>query len=450
MSKKLFTVGIDLALTGKHKAAIIGGGNEKPHYLRPFYSQPDELSSMLEHVRKYAGPDARIEFIMEPTSYAWYPVTRWLVARGYKVYLVRPEKVADLRRFLKKHAKTDNIDGKTLAMLGLYNKEDLYPARLLDDAHMSCDRLCRQRARFSAEMGSIKTRIKSHVGLAVPGLQATLSDMFNLMGIKILQRCMNPHTTVKLGFNRFAAMCEKARRGSIPKAELEKIYQTFVDASRLYKEAESNGPLELDFDDLQSEILMELDHLAFLEKRIQQLDTKIEALYEKIDPPKVLTSIRGVGPVIAAALTARIGNIQDFNNIGAFRSYCGLVPRKKQSSEKDQSGLRITKAGNRHLKQYLYMAAETARHWDPQFAQFYVRLRVEKCKHHKKAMVALANKMANRVYAVLKRSAANPEGEDVLYELRDLEGKAISKSRARQLALEILSKNRKERSAEAA
>lgn len=450
MSKQIFTVGIDLALTGKHKAVMVGSAEDKPHYLPSFYSRPDELSRMLEQVHKYAGHDARVEFIMEPTSHAWYPVTRWLMAHGYTVYLVRPERVADLRRYLKKHAKTDTIDGKTLAFLGQFDRDNLYSARLLDEQQMACDRLCRQRARFSADVGSVKTRIKSHVGLAIPGLQMVLKDIFNRMGLMILRRCMNPHTTVNLGFKRFAKMCEKAHQGSISQAELEKVFQAFVDASQLYKEAERNEPLELDFDVLQSEILLELAHLEFMEKQVKQLDKKIEALYEKIDPRKVLTSMQGIGPTIAAALTAKIGDIRDFKNIGAFRCYCGLVPRKKQSSNTDQQGLRITKAGNRYLKQYLYLAAETARQWDPQFAQIYVHLRVEKNKHHKKTMVALANRMANRVYAVLKRAAANPESKDVFYELRDLKGAPISKARARELALEILSKNRKERSTEAA
>lgn len=62
----------------------------------------------------------------------------------------------------------------------------------------------------------------------------------------------------------------------------------------------------------------------------------------------------------------------------------------------------ITKAAQKLLKKYLYMAAETARQYDPEFAAFYDRL-TKKGFHHLQAVCALANKMAGRVYALMNR-----------------------------------------------
>jgi transposase len=352
--------------------------------------------------------------------------------------------VADLRRYLGKHHKSDTIDAKTLVWLGQHDRDNLFPARLQTERQTACFRMCKQRARFVADVSRIKTRIRDLAELAVPGLHAQLGDFFSQMGRKLLRGYMNPHRTARLGLERFCRMCEQAHHGPIAQEDLRSLFQVFVDASRLYSEAGTAQELDLGFEVLQAEIAAELRHMTFLEPKIQKLDPMIDKLYEQIDPRKVLTAIQGIGPIIGAALTSKIGNIDNFKNIAAFRCHCGLIPRKKQTSKTDREGMKITKAGNRYMKLYLYMAAESARQWDPEFAQFYSRLVGRGKKHHKKAIVALANKMANRVYAVMKRAARNPEASEALYQLRDLQGRAVSKTEARRIALEILRQRKEE------
>lgn len=445
MEPRVITVGIDLALRSKHTAVMQAPG-EKPRNLRPFPTRPQDLSAMLEQVQSKAGTSEKIEFIMEPTSNAWFPVSRWLMARGMQVYLVRPEKVADLRRYLRKHHKSDTIDAKTLVWLGQRDRDNLFPARLQTEEQTACFRMCKQRARLVADVSRIKTRIGDLAELAVPGLHGQLRDLFSQMGRRLLRKYMNPHRTARLGLERFCRMCEQAHHGPIDRKDLKSLFEVFVDASQLYRQAAESGGLDLDFDVLQREITGELTHLTFLEPQIQKLDPMIEKLYEQIDPRKVLMAIQGIGPIIGAAITSKIGNIDNFKNIAAFRCHCGLIPRKKQTSKTDREGMKITKAGNRYLKLYLYMAAECARQWDPEFAQFYSRLAGKAKKHHKKIIVALANKMAGRVYAVMKRAARNPDTQEALYQLRDLQGNAVSKTEARSLSLEILRRSKEERS----
>jgi len=434
MTDKTMTVGIDLALRSGHTAVAKIWGEETFHRLPSFHSHPEELASLVEKVSDLAGPEARITFTMEPTGNAWFPVARWLKLQGFEVYMVRPEKVADLRRYLSKHTKTDSIDAKALASMNRFDGDDLFPARLQSTEENACWRLCKQRARFAHQVGSIKTRVRDFVELAVPGLHAVLGDPFTQMGRKLLEENLNPHRVASTGLSAFVAFCRQGHRGPVAVEDLEKIFQVFDNASRLYAAAVGAVGHSVDFDLLQEEIGRELQMLCICEAFIEELDTKIAALYEQIDPDKILTSIQGIGPTIGAAITARVGNIRDFKSLKAFRSYCGFVPRKKQTSNTDRQGLRITKAANSLLKDYLYMAAETARHWDVEFAAFYDVLVYDRKKHHNKAMGALANKMVGRIYALLKRAAP--------YQLRDLQGQPITKAEARALVLEITSKRK--------
>ena len=439
MTDKVVTVGIDLALRSRHTAV----GEEMFHRLPSFHSRPEELAALVEKAQSLGGVSARIEFIMEPTGNAWFPVAHWLKARGYGVYMVRPEKVADLRRYLSKHTKTDGIDANTLASMNRFDGDVLFPVRLQSTQQNACWRLCKQRARYAHQVGSIKTRVRDFLELAVPGLHAVLGDPFTQMGRKLLEENLNPHRVASMGLSAFVKFCRQGHRGPVAVEDLEKIFQAFQNASRLYTVAAGADERSLDFDLLQEEIGRELQMLRILEAFVEELDTKIAALYEQIDTDKILTSIQGIGPAIGAAITARVGNIGDFKSIKGFRSYCGFVPRKKQTSKTDRQGMKITKAANSLLKDYLYMAAETARHWDVEFAAFYDRLVHVGKKHHNKAMGALANKMAGRVYVLLKR-ADNPKRKtDAAYQMRDLQGQPISKAEARKLALEISGKRKK-------
>jgi hypothetical protein len=76
----------------------------------------------------------------------------------------------------------------------------------------------------------------------------------------------------------------------------------------------------------------------------------------------------------------------------------------------------------------LYLAAETARRFDPQLAAVYYRERVEKGHVHTQAVVAVATRLADRIWKVFTTGKA--------YELRDLEGKPITSEEARKLIQE--------------
>jgi len=72
-----------------------------------------------------AGPDVRLEVVIEPTGAAWLPVAVWFTRRGHVVHRVSTQKSADLRRFLSRHTKSNSIDASTLARLPLIDPDGL-------------------------------------------------------------------------------------------------------------------------------------------------------------------------------------------------------------------------------------------------------------------------------------------------------------------------------------
>lgn len=145
------------------------------------------------------------------------------------------------------------------------------------------------------------------------------------------------------------------------------------------------------------------EYLA-LDSAVRSLDSELEALVKAQPVCKRAMTVPGIGPINAAALYASIGNGRSFQNGRHFAAWCGLVPRQNSTGGKTVLG-GITKRGNRHLRQLLIHGARSALMWAEKrdrpdaLLRWAVRLKTE--KHYNKATVALANKMARVVWAVI-------------------------------------------------
>jgi transposase len=195
---------------------------------------------------------------------------------------------------------------------------------------------------------------------------------------------------------------------------LERIYEVSLSTTRIYDGMMSQSRLPFDFAQLEEEVRIELDLLEDEENKIRWIEIAIAAVYQQIDPEHYLMSPQGIGKAVAPAILGIIGDVSRFPSIDAFRGYFGFVPKKNQSSSREKKGLRIRKAAQSLLKKYMFLAAETARRYDPEFAVFYDRL-IKRGLHHYQAVCTLANKMAGRLYALLKRmQRAENTGQEVV------------------------------------
>ena len=154
----------------------------------------------------------------------------------------------------------------------------------------------------------------------------------------------------------------------------------------------------------------------------------IQPLYCQLYPDRLLESLPGVGLSSAATYMAFIHYISRFPTIEKFRKWCGIVPRSKQSGEAEAKAMSITQAGPNLIKATLFLNAEVARQWDGQIAAIYHTQMVDYGKHHIQAVCACATHLANRIYAILSQQRP--------YQLRDLDGKPISKEESRALCLQ--------------
>jgi transposase len=430
---------MDLGIGTPHRVAVLDGAERrgKPFSIEVSREGLDELLR-----RATEGVDGPVKIVMEPTGLAWVPVAAYMAAAGHQVHLVKPQKVGQLRKFLKQHVKSDSMDAETNARLPQVDPEGVNELQLPTPDQMALQRLVKRRERLSQEVGDQKRRVHALMVMVNPPLMAALGESaFSQAARALYRKHADPETVVKMGREKLKKFWNKHGQGAVDEKLIDRVFQACSTSAELYAELRRNQKLPFDYADVQQELGAELDWMEHAETEVARLEGSITTLYDRWDPDHTLQQISGIGAIIAPSIEALIGNVGRFHNTRQFISYSGLCPRKKQSGLSDPAQP-ITKAGQRLLKKYFYLAADVARQWDPEFAAYYAR-RYARGDHHNHILIALARKMALRVYALLKRRErarqASSDGlaQPVRFVLRDPEGGApVDKKQARALIVE--------------
>lgn len=143
-----------------------------------------------------------------------------------------------------------------------------------------------------------------------------------------------------------------------------------------------------------------------LQKGIKSIETEmqkiIEADQDLKNSYKKVTSVIGVGPVIAIKCIAETDNFVKFDNPRKFSCHCGLAPFPYQSGSSVKGKTKTHFLRDKSLKAVLTKGAITAIQYDPQLKAYYNR-KVKDGKHHMSVINAVANKLVLRIFAVAKR-----------------------------------------------
>ncbi len=143
--------------------------------------------------------------------------------------------------------------------------------------------------------------------------------------------------------------------------------------------------------------------LEQLEKELAQLETKLESLVRTTQEEQLeqLTSIPGVGKKTAMLLIVLTNGFSSFENARQLCCFTGLTPTIRQSGTSVRGRSRISKVGNRKLRNLLFMCSFTACRNNKAFREIYERI-VEKGKSKKLALIAVCNKLLKQAFAIAK------------------------------------------------
>lgn len=413
------TIGMDLAITGTHKAIVVDDQCNAIGGVIRLRTDPAELDALLRRAQHSTHGKEAIRVVMESTGLAWLPLSSYLIQRGVTVYLVNTQQVADLRRFYKKHVKSDRIDCRVLARLPWVNPEALHPLHLADADHLSGQRWCKQQDELAERMTAIQNRVQAWERAFWPGLEEVVKDLFAPWVCRWREVWYDPWRLQSADPAPLQAFLVEA--GADPEqveslaAGLQQVAQQAI---ALFGTPERDLSPHVDYTALQDQVLRELRLLAHYQAEHQGVRCRMQALYRQVYPSRHVESIKGVGSDGAAVYVFFVGDVGRFARQKAFRGWSGIVPESGQSGDVEKKGLRITKAGPDLVKKYAYINADVARQWDPQIAAIYYDQMVHKGKHHRQAVCTCATHLLDRVRAVLR--------DERPYELRDVEGTPLT------------------------
>jgi transposase len=143
--------------------------------------------------------------------------------------------------------------------------------------------------------------------------------------------------------------------------------------------------------------------LHHLDQRIDQVTGEIETLADHDEACRRLMTVPGIGPIIASAMVATIGDGSAFHRGRDFGAWLGLVPRQISTGDRTILG-RISKRGNSYLRMLFVQAARVVllrpANWPKHSFGRWLEAAVRRM-HHNVVATALANKLTRIAWSVL-------------------------------------------------
>lgn len=142
-------------------------------------------------------------------------------------------------------------------------------------------------------------------------------------------------------------------------------------------------------------------HLAWLDSEIAKTDDDLDRVIRESPTWRaeedLLTSMPGVGPVLARTIIAELPELGRLNR-RQIAALVGVAPFNRDSGK--MRGSRVTWGGRRSIRQVLYMATMTAVRFNPTLKTAYDRMRLAG-KPHKLALVACMRRLIVTLNAML-------------------------------------------------
>lgn len=159
---------------------------------------------------------------------------------------------------------------------------------------------------------------------------------------------------------------------------------------------------ETDFPELARDMArFHLERIARLSYQIDGITTRIDTYGKSSKTIQLLRTMPGVGPISAMVIEAFAPDMSSFNNGRDFAAWLGLIPRQHSTGGKARLG-RMTKMGQKDIRRLLIIGAMSriggacrCGTSDP-----WIKDKLER-KPRMVAAIALANKMARQIWAML-------------------------------------------------
>ena len=409
----LLYIGIDVGKQG-HVAALFqpppGTPSEHPKFkaisLKHIRNSRHGFDQLLRLIRATRVPPTRVAVITESTGHYGHSLEEFLQEHGMIRYRVTAQK-----RY-RAAGTTDQSDARSLVLL-LHNQvglrcaaiDEVNRVRRVDPPSPVAQRLrplVQARFELTHEIVSMENRLTAIADEIFPELSELFVDPNAPSLLPIRDAFPTPEAIRAVTLDQvLAARTSKTHPG---REKLELLQQVAAQSIGTRDVCRSQSLLIE-----QSQLIRRLQAArADAETLTKQIETLIVGSREG----KILMSLPAIGPLQAAEFVAMVGQITNFDTVGALRRYCGWAPRDFQTgSSYDRSN--VTRSGSRILKQSVFLITLRIIKNEP-WKTLYNRLVCRMCmwdekrqqyRGKKRVIGRVAGQLVRVIYTLLRQDA---------------------------------------------
>jgi transposase len=392
-------VGIDLALKSNQVIVVNASGNQLASFAigNDLPGATKLQAKIISLTRQYQTTTIKIG--MEATSLYWWHLYQFLVQSEtlnkefvLEVYTLNPKLVKRFHKATADLDKTDPIDAAVIADTVRFGK--VKQSHLIDELYEPLKRLTRFRYHLVTNLIVEKNYFLTHLFLKYSSWQKIkpFASAFGVTAENIISK-LDPEEIISLSITELAERMISLSRNRIADPEKTALLIKEVANSSYQLANKLKEPIDLILTNTY-------DNIRYFGEKIKTIDAVIEKEFSRY--PNPLTSIKGIGLVFAAGITAEIGEGSRFSTQSQVGKYAGLAWKKSQSGEFTAEET-PRKPGNAYLRYYLVQAASSLRVHNEAYKAYYERKDKEVPKHqHKRALVLTARKLVRLCFAMLR------------------------------------------------
>lgn len=300
-----------------------------------------------------------------------------------------------MRRLADVHpgsAKTDAIDARVIAQAGRSLPHLLRRIDVGDPELAPLEVLVGYDQDLAVQVNREANRIRDALTHVHPALERAVGPHITRPGVlALLVKAPTPNALRKLGAARMAKAVEQGGSPRLANTLPAKIVTALGEQTLVLPATDSFATV----------IAGSATRLISVLADRKDLAKQTDALLEAHPLGQVLITVPGIGTRTAAMILAVVPDITAFPSAAALASYSGLAPVSRRSGTSvraDHTPVR----GHRQLKKALFQSA-FASLADPLSRAYYDRKRAEG-KHHNAALICLARRRINVIYAIMRDS----------------------------------------------
>jgi len=355
------------------------------------------FQKLLQNLDRLKLEPGGIEFCMEATGHYWLALYCHLVELDYGVHVVNPIQSDALRNLYVRKTKTDQNDALLLADLLRFGR--VPDTKLASETTLKLQTLSRVRMNFVHQIGSLKNRVIGILDRIFPEYPKCFSSIFIRTSIELLKQHPEPEEIAELDISELSDFLNEHSRGRLGTERAERIQEL----------ARGTFGIRLALDAFTLELRLLVKQIEFIEEQVSVIEEAINQVMEELRPDidvpyrHVLETIPGIGAVLAAAIVGEVGDITRFPNAKALVAYAGLDATVRASGQFESTRNHISKRGSPVLRNSFWLAAISARRFNPELKAYYNAKRSQG-KHSNVATGAVARRLIHLVYSIWKEN----------------------------------------------